>query len=198
MRLEIAGYSNRAGCEVNCDALLWRERDFGMVAALCSVERKRIAAVGAAKLASLRLLEMAEEVYCAADAKETLRAAMKEICADGFPDAVFGASLLVVRDGLAAWAGAGSTRLYIFSKGGVRRLGASPDITAADSELAPGDALLLGSDGFCRNVAALECEIDLYKSRDAAQWLEYLTLRHAVRSRLEGGSFSLLLCAAVE
>ena len=196
--LDMAGYSNRAGRASNCDSLIWRERDFGAAAALCSAQKERADIIGAARLASLRLLELAGEVRCADDADQTVRGVMKEICTDGFPDAVFDAALLMVREGRAIWAGAGSARLYVFADGSMRRFGASPDITSAETEFAPGDALLLGSGGFCRDVPGFECGIDLCKSKDAARWMEYLTLRNIERSQFSGDSVSVLLCISGE
>ncbi len=198
MRLETAGYSNRAGRAINCDALLWREREFGLVAALCSAGSEKTAAVSAARLASLRLIELAEEVFCADDAREALRGVIKEAGADGFVGSVFDAALLTVRGGTAVWAGAGSAVLAVFADGEIRRFGETPDITAAETEISPGCALLAGSDGLWRQVSETECMIDLCKSQDAAQWLDYLLLRHLERSQLGGDSVSALLCIADE
>ena len=80
----------------------------------------------------------------------------------------------------------------------MRRFGASTDITSAETKFAPGDALLLGSGGFCRDVPGFECGIDLCKSKDAARWMEYLTLRHIERSQFSGDSVSVLLCISGE
>ena len=57
---------------------------------------------------------------------------------------------------------------------------------------------MLCSDGFYKALNSLEMQIDLFKSADAARWLDYMLLRHVDRLHMAGDSMSVLLCIAHE
>lgn len=198
MRYDSAGYSTRAGRDVNCDAMMWMERGYGISAALCSAANASAASVSAARLSALRLSELADEVLCREDAEKLLRQALKETGGEGIQHRLFAAAMVALRDKTVFWAGIGSAGLAVFSDGKVKRFGDSPEIVSAEFELAPGDALVMGSRGFFSHVDAMECMIDRHKSKDAAQWMDYLLLRNIERSQLEGDSISVWLCIAEE
>lgn len=64
--------------------------------------------------------------------------------------------------------------------------------------LAPGDALLVCSDGFWQYLYETEMEIDLAKAASADAWLRAMLLRLAYRSRMEGDNLSALCCRVGE
>jgi serine/threonine protein phosphatase PrpC len=65
-----------------------------------------------------------------------------------------------------------------------------PEPHTGSAALAPGDAVLVCSDGFWQYVWDLEMEIDLAKSQGAADWLELMLLRLVQRSRLDGDNLT--------
>jgi serine/threonine protein phosphatase PrpC len=63
--------------------------------------------------------------------------------------------------------------------------------------LAPGDAVLVCSDGFWEYVFDLEVYIDLQKSDSAEEWLRLMLLRLVERSFLTGDALSAVACLAL-
>lgn len=57
-----------------------------------------------------------------------------------------------------------------------------PEVTEQETNLQPGDAFLLCTDGFWEYVYETEMEIDLSKSRTPTAWLEYMIKRHYKRA----------------
>ncbi|MDR2196451.1 MAG: hypothetical protein LBO07_00590 [Coriobacteriales bacterium] len=66
------------------------------------------------------------------------------------------------------------------------------------ARFAPGDALLVCSNGFWEYVFDLEAWIDLQKSDSAEEWLRLMLLRLVERSCLAGNAFCAVVCRALE
>jgi serine/threonine protein phosphatase PrpC len=65
-------------------------------------------------------------------------------------------------------------------------------------QLAPGDAVLICSDGLWEYVFDLEMQVDLEKSDTAEQWLHLVLLRLMQRSCLLGDAFSAVTCMVLD
>jgi serine/threonine protein phosphatase PrpC len=72
-----------------------------------------------------------------------------------------------------------------------------PTLSADEAQLAPGDAMLVCSDGFWNYLFDVEMQADLLKARSADAWLRLMLLRLIQRSYLDGDNVSVIACKVV-
>lgn len=206
--MDVAKYSGAGGCAVNADVLC--------VQPVGAAELAAVLLDGGADAGDVSTL-----TGCAARVLELLKQGATPLTAYEAASA-FNGIALYLREESCTFAGRGDVRLYQFREGAVfqvsqddtkayqaytaKRL-AYEDIRLSPARrpveeaanphqavfaLAPGDALLLCTDGFWQMVYETEMEIDLAKAMNAEEWLDAMLLRLAARSRLNADNFTAL------
>ena len=95
-----------------------------------------------------------------------------------------------VIDGRATGSAGGDARIYLFRDGD---LAASADASIRiDEEVRPGDALLLCTAGLWKYLFPTEIAVDCIKSKNAADWHEYLLVRLAEKTHLAADDFAVI------
>lgn len=83
-----------------------------------------------------------------------------------------------------------STRFFFFRDGA--RLPQKDPSLPPQEHLQPGDAILVCTEGFWTCIFEPEITVDLLKSASAREWLDYLLVRLAEKTRLNGDDFTAL------
>ncbi|MBE6884230.1 MAG: hypothetical protein E7487_06460 [Ruminococcaceae bacterium] len=190
MRFEVISYSNKAGRNVNCDRMVCMEKADKVSAVLCTAAGDAEEAIKKIKQCSLDAMEQ----LCLLENTEMLG----DVWQASGNEAVQGAALLMIRGKKAAWYCEGAARVYLFSDGEQMEYSTEGSPCEEKTELKPGDAVIVCSQGFYNHVSSMEMEIDLCRSADAGEWLDNLLIRYLNSSGLSGESMSVLCCTVKE